>query len=225
MPEGQKRFFWNARLATALTVAAAVLVAAVYVTLYGQGNGSVAAECLPAKAKSAALDPLVGGELAAFRIASEPENLSELAFSGTDGKPMTLAAFKGKVALVNLWATWCAPCRREMPALDRLQTALGGDDFAVVPISIDTGDPARPAAFLEEIGAKNLPLYTDRTTQIFEELKAKSLAVGLPVTLLLDRNGCRLGHINGPAEWDGEDGRRLIEKAIGETSQNSANPS
>ena len=127
---------------------------------------------------------------------------------------MTLAAFQGKVALVNLWATLCAPCRREMPALDRLQAALGGDDFVVVPISIDTADPARPAAFLEEIGTKNLPLYTDRTTRIFEELKAKSLAVGLPVTLLLDRNGCRLGHINGPAEWDSEDGKRLIEAAI-----------
>ena len=89
-----------------------------------------------------------------------------------------------------------------------------------MPVSIDTGDPERPAAFLESIGVKNLPLYTDRTTEIFEELKTRGLALGLPVTLLLDRNGCRLGHINGPAEWDSEDGRRLIEAAIEEASAN-----
>ena len=87
---------------------------------------------------------------------------------GADGAPMTLADFKGKVALVNLWATWCAPCRKEMPALDRLAGALGGDDFSVVPVSIDTGERQRPAAFLEQIGVKNLPLYTDRSTEIFE---------------------------------------------------------
>jgi hypothetical protein len=101
-----------------------------------------------------------------------------------------------------------------MPSLDRLQTALGGEDFAVVPISIDTGSPERPGAFLQEIEVRNLPLNTDPTTRIFEELKTKGIAVGLPVTLLLDRRGCHLGHINGPAEWDSEDARRLIDKAI-----------
>jgi thiol-disulfide isomerase/thioredoxin len=217
MPEGQKRFVWNARLTMAATAVAAALLAAVYVTLYGQGNGGVAPECEPAKAQAEAFGPLVGGEIAGFRVATRPDRLSELAFTGTDSKPTTLAAFNGKVTLVNLWATWCAPCRQEMPALDRLQAALGGDDFSVVPISIDIGDPERPGAFLKEVGVTNLPLYTDRTTQIFEELKARSIAVGLPVTLLLDRNGCRLGHINGPAEWDSEDGRRLIEGAIGRT--------
>ena len=95
-----------------------------------------------------------------------------------------------------------------------VQAALGGDDFSVVPISIDIGDPGRPADFLDSIGVKNLPLYTDRTTEIFESLKRRGLAVGLPVTVLLDRNGCSLGHINGPAEWDSEDGRKLIEAAI-----------
>jgi thiol-disulfide isomerase/thioredoxin len=214
MPEGQKRFVWNARYGVAATAVAAVVLAGIYVTLAGQGNGGVDAACAAAKADAAALDPLVGGEVAAFQLAREPEKLSGLAFTGTDGKPKTLAAFGGKVALVNLWATWCGPCRKEMPALDRLQAALGGDDFAVVPISIDIGDPERPKAFLEQIGVKNLPLYTDRTTKIFEDVKARGLAIGLPVTFLLDRNGCRLGHINGPAEWDSEDGRRLIEAAI-----------
>ena len=189
MPEGQRRLVWNSRLTAAVAAVGAAFLAAVYVTLAGQGNGGVAAECQPAEAAAAALDPLVGGELAAFTIARQPEKLSDLEFT-------------------------CAPGRKEMPSLDRLQAALGGDDFEVVPISIDTGDPQRPGAFLQEIGVKNLPLNTDRTTRIFEELKAKGIAVGLPVTVLLDRKGCHLGHINGPAEWDSEDGKRLIERAI-----------
>jgi thiol-disulfide isomerase/thioredoxin len=221
MPESQKRFVWNARVGVAVTAVAAVVLAGIYVTLAGQGNGVVAVECVAAKADAAALDPLVGGEVAAFQIAREPEKLSELSFISADGKPITLAAFGGKVALVNLWATWCGPCRQEMPALDRLQAALGGDDFAVVPISIDIGDPDRPKAFLEQVGVKNLPLYTDRTTKIFEDVKARGLAIGLPVTFLLDRNGCRLGHINGPAEWDSEDAKRLIEAAIGRRAAGS----
>jgi thiol-disulfide isomerase/thioredoxin len=212
MADRRTRVVWIARLGAAAIVVAAL--AAVYVTLGGQGNGRVAAECRPAVAEAAALDPLVGGEVAGFSVARQPEKLADLAFAGTDGAPMSLAAFKGKIALVNLWATWCVPCRQEMPALDRLQAALGGDDFSVVPVSIDIGDPDRPAAFLQSIAVKNLPLYTDRTTRIFEELKARGLAVGLPVTVLLDRNGCSLGHINGPAEWDSGDGQKLIQAAI-----------
>jgi thiol-disulfide isomerase/thioredoxin len=202
---------WRRGAAVAVVVA---LFVAVYVTLDGQGNGGDTAACAASRPRAAALDPLVRGEVAAFQVAKQPEKLSALAFTGTEGEAMTLAAFEGRVALVNLWATWCAPCRQEMPALDRLQAALGGDDFAVVPVSIDTGDPERPAQFIASIGVKHLPLYTDRTIKIFEELKKRGLAVGLPVTVLLDRDGCRLGHMNGPAEWDSEDGRRLIETAI-----------
>ena len=217
----QKRFVWNARVGAAAILGAAALAAAVYVTLGGQGNGVVAAECRAAVPQAAALDPLIGGELAAFTVAREPQLLSELAFTGADGAPTTLAAFKGKVTLLNLWATWCAPCRKEMPALDRLQGALGGEDFSVVPVSIDIGDPARAVDFLKSIEVMNLPLLTDRSTKIFEDLKGKGLAVGLPVTVLLDRNGCSLGHINGPAEWDSSDGQKLIQAAIGSQSPDS----
>jgi thiol-disulfide isomerase/thioredoxin len=194
--------------------AAAALAAALYVTLQGGGNDASVSACAAAAPQARALGPLVGGEVAAFQPASEPQKLSDLSFTGVEGEPKTLGDFAGKVTLVNLWATWCAPCRREMPALDRLQAALGGDDFAVVPVSIDTGDAGRARAFLEEIGVERLPLYTDRSTEIFQELKQRTLALGLPVTLLLDRNGCLLGHINGPAEWDSVDGKRLIEAAI-----------
>ncbi len=198
--------------------AAAAIVAifvAVYVTGDRQGNGGEAGVCEAAAPLAVALDPLATGDLAAFQVAKEPDLLSDLAFLGAEEEPMTLADFEGRVALVNLWATWCAPCRAEMPALDRLEAALGGEDFAVVPVSVDTGERDRPAQFLESIGVERLPLYTDSSTKIFEALKGRGIAVGLPVTVLLDRNGCRLGHINGPAEWDGEDGRALIEAAIG----------
>ena len=212
MAESRKRVVWSI-LAAAVAVLA-LAAGGIYVTRGGQGNGAIAAECRPAVAQAKELDPLIGGEVAAFNIVERPEKLSDLTFTGADGAPKTLGDFKGKVALVNLWATWCVPCRQEMPTLDRLQAALGGDDFVVVPVSIDIGDPGRPAAFLQSIGIKNLPLYTDRSTKIFEALKARGLAVGLPVSVLLDRNGCTLGHINGPAEWDSADGRKLIAAAI-----------
>ncbi|HEX9904173.1 MAG TPA: TlpA disulfide reductase family protein [Propylenella sp.] len=198
----------------AAVAGAAALGIAVYVSLAGQGNGVDAAACASAAPHAAALDPLIGGEVAAFQMAREPQKLSDLAFTGPGGEPMTLAAFEGRTALVNLWATWCGPCRKEMPALDRLQAAMGGEDFVVVPISIDTAEPEKPAQFLESVGVKNLPLYTDRSTDIFQTLKERGLALGLPVTVLLDRNGCHLGHMNGPAEWDSEDAMGLLSAAL-----------
>ena len=215
MAERRRFLTGKASLRAAGIAVAAGLAGAIYVTLDGQGNNPGDTACAAAKPVAASLDPLIHGEIAAFQLARTPEKLSGLAFTDAEGKPATLAAFDGKVTLVNLWATWCGPCRKEMPALDRLQATLGGEDFSVVPISIDTGDPERPRQFLDSVGVQNLPLYTDRSTDIFEALKTRSLALGLPVTLLLDRDGCRLGHINGPAEWDSEEGKRLIEAAIG----------
>ena len=123
---------------------------------------------------------------------------------------MTLADRAGKVLLVNLWATWCAPCRKEMPALDALQKEAGGDDFEVVAVNVDTGGDEKPKKFLGEIGIENLAFYRDDTLELFNTLKRRGLALGLPVTLLVDREGCLMAHMNGPAEWAGEDARRLI---------------
>jgi thiol-disulfide isomerase/thioredoxin len=214
LAETPGRRFGGVSILVAAAGVGAALAAVVYLTPGEGGNAGADAACAAAPGAAAALDPLIGGEIAAFQLAREPRRHADLAFVDADGTPTSIAAFGGKVTLVNLWATWCAPCRAEMPALDRLQGALGGEKFAVVPVSIDTGDPARPAAFLKEIGVENLPLYTDRTTEIFQELKQRGLAIGLPVTLLLDENGCGLGHMNGPAEWDSAEGRALIEAAI-----------
>jgi len=214
MAESRYRFMGQAPARVAAVGLVGVLAAALYVTLDGGGNGADAAACAAARPGAEALDPLVGGEIAAFQVAQTPLKLSDLAFTNAEGEPATLGDFEGKIALLNLWATWCVPCRKEMPALDRLQSALGGEDFAVVPVSIDTGGRERPAEFLKSIGVTSLPLYTDPSTEIFLEVKKRSLGIGLPVSILVDRDGCHLGHMNAPAEWDSLEGQRLIEAAI-----------
>jgi thiol-disulfide isomerase/thioredoxin len=155
------------------------------------------------------------GQVAALLPADPPQSLAGLAFNSPDGKPMTLADRSGKTILLNLWATWCAPCRAEMPALDTLQREAGGDDFEVMAINVDTGDDIKPKKFLAETGIASLAFYRDNTLDLFNELKRRGLALGLPVTLLIDRQGCLLSHMNGPAEWSGEDARRLISTARG----------
>jgi thiol-disulfide isomerase/thioredoxin len=163
---------------------------------------------------STTLAPLATGEVAAFQPAAEPQDLSGLAFTTEDGSETSLKDFSGKVALVNLWATWCAPCRREMPALDRLQAELGGERFQVVPVNIDTGGVDKPKAFLASIEVKNLPLYRDPTTDIFQDIRKRGLGFGLPVTILVDEKGCQLGHMAGPAEWASDDAKALIKAAV-----------
>lgn len=193
---------------------------AVYVTggLSGNNGSVVAAAPDPDKAAACeakadaarAIASEAKGEVAAMLAADPPQLLSDLAFDGPDGTPMTLADRAGKVLLVNLWATWCAPCRKEMPALDTLQKEAGGDDFEVVAVNVDTGGDEKPKKFLGEIGIENLAFYRDDTLELFNTLKRRGLALGLPVTLLVDREGCLMAHMNGPAEWAGEDARRLI---------------
>ena len=132
-----------------------------------------------------------------------------------DGKPRTLADFRGRTVLLNLWATWCVPCRKEMPALDALQAKLGGDDFEVVAVNIDTRNLDKPKAWLKEVGIKRLGYYADPSAKVFQDLKAIGKAFGMPTTLLIDPNGCELGTLAGPAEWASEDAIKLIEAALG----------
>lgn len=195
-------------------LATAAVVAGVYVTQWGNGNG-LALACAGSGDLSARLKPLARGEVAAVIIADEPVDVSDLAFRDAAGNSFTLADFSGKTVLLNLWATWCAPCREEMPALDALQKARGGDDFQVVTVNVDVGDPAKPAAFLDETGIEALPDYRDDRMKIFNDLKARGLAFGMPTTLLVDEQGCQIGALHGPAHWDSPDALALVDAAVG----------
>lgn len=130
--------------------------------------------------------------------ASAPQPVSEIRFLDAKGKSLSLADFRGKVVLLNLWATWCAPCREEMPTLDRLQKELGGPGFEVVALSIDSGGAAAVRRFYDEIGVRSLALYVDPSVQATGKLRA----VGVPTTLLLDREGGERWRKTGPAKWD-----------------------
>ncbi|WP_306258258.1 TlpA disulfide reductase family protein [Pararhizobium sp. IMCC21322] len=176
-------------------------------------NTGAACSAVPDVASS--LDPFIQGEMAAVQLADVPDYLGDLQFKSPEGDDITLADWKGKAVVFNLWATWCAPCRAEMPALSNLQTALSGEDFEVVAVNIDTSGAERPLAFLDEIDVSNLPLYADQTTEIFNSLKKKGLAFGMPTTLIVDKDGCRVAHLSGPAHWDSEDAKALVSAIIG----------
>lgn len=177
------------------------------------GNDDASGKCNAAPAAAARLAPALRDDVAGLVPATAPRDLSTLAFRDVDGSPTTLAAWKGRVVLVNLWATWCPPCRAEMPALDRLQAKAGSKDFEVVTINLDSRDPDRPKAFLAEIGATTLANRTDATLGVFKTLKQIGLASGLPTTILVDRQGCELGTMAGAAHWDGPAALTLIEAA------------
>jgi thiol-disulfide isomerase/thioredoxin len=205
------------RLRPLLLGAAALGVGAGAFALYGPAGGgnSAAAECRAAQAVAERLRPLARGEVAAVNAAEAPKRLPDLAFLGPDGQPKTLADFRGRTVLVNLWATWCAPCRQEMPALDRLQAALGGADFEVVAINIDTRNLDKPRAWLKEAGVERLAYYADPEAKVFQDLKRIGKVVGMPTTFLLDPQGCELAVLNGPAEWASEDALKLVRAALG----------
>jgi thiol-disulfide isomerase/thioredoxin len=192
-------------------------VAAVYVMGMGSGNGTVATasapECKVSPALKAAVASAAKGEVAAMSPMSEPRRL-DLSFQGADGRNLTLADFAGKTVLLNLWATWCYPCREEMPALDRLQDQEGSDKFEVLAVNIDTGSEEKPRQFLKEAGIQHLAAYRDSSMGVFNAMKKEGLALGLPVTLLIDAKGCVLGSMNGPAHWDSADAKALVRAAM-----------
>lgn len=191
--------------------------AAVYVNHALSGNGeqtASAAACQGSLAEAEALTPYSRGDVAAMVPVNAARMIEGLTFEDADGKPMTMADFRDQTVLLNLWATWCVPCREEMPALDNLQKALGGEEFKVLAINIDTGDVEKPRDFLEEIGVDSLGLYRDASMGVFNKLKKDGLAFGLPVTLLIDEEGCLLAAMNGPAVWDGADAKALIAAAV-----------
>lgn len=209
----------KAKIGLALGVVAAVLaalgLAGVAAFYSGLGRAGNSASCSAATARAAKMVPLAQGEVAAVEVRPRPALAPALAFAGPDGAPTTLAAFRGKTVLVNLWATWCAPCLKEMPALDALQSELGGGDFAVVAINIDTRNLDKPKAWLAENKVSALPYYADPQAAVFQTLRSAHKIEGMPVSLIVDRDGCELGIIQGPADWASADAKALIKAAMG----------
>ena len=157
----------------------------------------------------AALEPYRQGDMVKLRL-GEADG-SDAAFIGADGSEMTLAAYEGKFVLVNFWATWCAPCREEMPQLAELQSDFGGDAFEVVTIATGRNAPPAMAAFFDEIGVDNLPLHRDPGQDLARDFGV----LGLPVTVILDPSGREIGRLQGEADWAADEAKALIAAMLG----------
>ena len=211
-----KRAAPPAKFLVAAVLAAIAGFATVYVSFAPSDNGpSPSASGDQGTAASSqgtggVLARLNKGPMAPLLVRSKPLDLPPIEFADGEGASKSLADFKGKVVLFNIWASLCVPCREEMPALDKLETELGGKDFAVVAVNIDKGGPDKAKSFLAETGATHLPLYTDPSSKLFAALKA----VGMPTTLVLDREGREIGRLVGPADWSSPEAKRVIEAAI-----------
>lgn len=195
----------------------------------GAGAGAllyvIASAALSAKVEKSASGPsnapvladpnLLVGEMADFVYAASARVAPDETFLH-EGREVALADFRGRVALVNFWATWCAPCLKELPSLDTLQTDLGGDDFAVIAIAADPKGPEAAGAFLDKLKIRSLSLYADPTL-------AMTIAIGgasvLPVSILYDAEGREIGRMVGEADWASDEARSLIKAAIASTAR------
>jgi len=217
MPEMNDEPYYKVRRRKRAMLALAAAIAVV-AGIYGIGrlrSNPADAACRQAVKTAARIAPLARGEVAALALAHTPFRVPPLAFKDAEGHDRTLADWHGRTVLLNLWATWCVPCRKEMPALDALEQRLGGPGFEVVAINIDTRDPDKPKAWLKEVGVQKLAYYADPTASTFQDLKAVGRAFGMPTTLLVDPQGCEIGTIAGPAEWASGDAIKLIKAALG----------
>ena len=187
------------KVAIAYSIAVAAVVMAAGIGLVWNAPDSPPPETLQA-------DTTTGGTEFDFPMLDSPKDVPELQFVDGDGQGMTLAAFKGKTVLLNIWATWCAPCREEMPALDRVQASLGGADFQVVALSIDRGGLSVVRDFYRELDLQVLDIYVDQTGDAARRLGI----VGVPTTLLIGPSGRELGRLPGPAAWDSGPVKRFI---------------
>ena len=199
------------RVAIAALLSAAVAIA---ITIWVSNAGLLqASQCAPQTGAAQKIDAVAVGQLAALNGTGTGRGYSNMKFTDAEGNQKTLKDFAGKALLVNFWASWCVPCRAEMPALEQLAAQENDENFMVLPINLDLGagglDKAK--AFLAEGNWPNLPLYADSTFDSFKALQTSAVALGLPSTLLLDKNGCELGVLQGPAEWHSQDGINVIE--------------
>ena len=186
--------------------------AAVYVTLGrpdNQGLTIPGAET-PAPTVRTSAHPLATGAMTTFVYKPQPAALPDIRFLNGSGAEVSLASFRGKVVLLNVWATWCAPCREEMPALDRLQAALGSDSFQVVALAVDKSGVDGARKFLADIKTEKLEPFADPTAKVGTQLKV----IGMPTSILIDAEGREIGRLIGPAHWDSPEAKRLIEAQL-----------
>jgi thiol-disulfide isomerase/thioredoxin len=222
-PEPARSRSWRGPIAAAV-LALAILGVAV---LYGIGGGArkeeASAGCPGDQALLQKLAPLAHGEVAAFSVLPAARSFPDVQFQGPQDEDRRLSDFKGKFVLLNLWATWCVPCRQEMPSLDKLQASLGSGPFEVVAVSVDTARLERRRLFLKQIGVRSLRFYADPSAEILRALKQAGPVIGLPTSFLIDPHGCELGVIAGPADWASPDATTLITAAL-ETPQPASQP-
>lgn len=200
----------TAKVVAVAAVAALVGFAAVYGTLGRPDNtGLSGAEAQRAETEAPATRKRAPG-LPTFVYKQTPEPVADVSFVDGEGAPKTLKDFRGKTILLNLWATWCAPCREEMPSLERLQQAMGSEKFEVVALAVDRTGLEAARKFLDGINVTSLKLYADPTTRSGSALRA----VGMPTTILIDSEGREIGRLPGPAEWDSEHAKALIAETL-----------
>jgi len=211
-PTPLAKYLWAA------AIAALLAFAAVYVTLGRPDNEApqISRPEASQPSQTAATpvgpgtNPLSAGAMTTFVFKKAPKALPDVAFLNGEGETVSLMDWRGKVVLLNLWATWCAPCREEMPALDRLQKALGSDKFQVVALAVDKAGLEGALKFLSDIKVENLEVFADPSAKVGAQLRA----IGMPATILIDPQGREIGRLVGPAKWDSPEAERLINASL-----------
>jgi thiol-disulfide isomerase/thioredoxin len=210
-PVAERKRLTPRRVTIAALLSAGVAIAA---TIWVSNAGLLqASECAPQSVAAQKIDAVAIGQLAALTGTGTGRGYSGMAFTDADGNAKTLKDFAGKALLVNFWASWCIPCRAEMPALNELAAAQNDETFMVLPINLDLGAGGleKAKAFLAEGNWPHLPLYADSSFESFKKLQTSAVALGLPSTLLLDSKGCEIAVLQGPAEWQSQDGINVVE--------------
>ncbi len=197
------QYFWLAALA------ALAGFAAVYV-MVGRPDNERGSGAPPQTEHGAGTNPLLTGAMTTFVLKKRPAELPDVQFLNGKGEEVGLTSFAGKVVLLNLWATWCAPCREEMPALERLQKELGSDKFQVAALAVDKAGLDGARKFFKDNKIDGLALYADPTARVGTQLRV----IGMPTTILIDREGREIGRLIGPAAWDSPDAKRLIRSFL-----------
>ncbi|OPB32326.1 TlpA disulfide reductase family protein [Bartonella sp. AR 15-3] len=206
------------------------IVLSLYITINQNNNGRVLFPNFISKARAQATDikqkqtekvekikKAAKGFFTHIRFADTFYDMNQFSFKDIEGKDHKLSEFMGKPILVNLWAIWCAPCRAEMPELAQLKRDMGGNNFDIIAINIDKSTSAEKIQkFLSDAHADNLVYYRDNTMNIFQDIRKKGLALGLPITFLIGKNGYLIASFNGVAPWADNDAKALIKAVIEE---------